>query len=151
MVHSAKRIFGFFFLGIAGVLIFIALVQVIVTAVFLSRATDTIGRVTDYEQVQNKIAFMEDTGYLYYPVVEFETERGETISFVSPSGRSERIYRTGEQVGVRYLPSEPNNAKIKSFLGTWGKAAVFGGLGGVFAILGLVTPHGFRPSKRVYP
>jgi hypothetical protein len=151
MARSAKQVFGLFFLGIAGVLVLIALVQVISTLLFLNRATDTYGRVTDYEQVQNQIAFMEDTGYLYYPVVEFETERGERYTFVSPSGRSERIYETGQEVPVRYLPQDPNNAKLSSFLGTWGQAAVFGGLAALFGVLGLITPYGFRPSKRVYP
>lgn len=151
MTRSAKQVFGLFFLGIAAVLVVIALVQVISTLLFLNRAADTLGRVVDYQREQNQIAFLKDTGYLYYPIVEFETERRESISFVSPSGRSERPYDQGARVQVRYDPANPNDARIASFLGTWGKAAVFGGLGGVFALLGLITPHGFRPSQRVYP
>lgn len=151
MTRSTKQIFGLFFLGIGALLFLVALVQAVATLLFLNRATETVGTVTDYEQVQNQIAFMEGTGRLFYPVIRFETDRGEEVSFVSPSGRSERVYEVGSRVGVHYAPGNPSDAKLDSFRGTWGKAAIFGVLGAIFALLGIVTPHGFRDSRRVYP
>jgi hypothetical protein len=143
---SAKQLFGLLFNGIGVILVIIGLVQLAGTAIFLGNARSASGTVTDYERVQNQIAFLEGTGYLYYPVVEFRAPGGEMIAFSSPSGRPEKAYEVGSTVRVLYNPSDAARARIDAFWSIWGRTVVFAGLGVLFFIIGLLAPHGFRRS-----
>jgi hypothetical protein len=150
-IRSAKQLFGLFFKGVGLLLAVIALVQVISTWIYMGGAQTTEGTVVDHERVQNQIAFMQDTGYLYYPIVEFPGPSGETVTFVSPSGRSSKQFEEGDAVSVLYAADAPGDARIDSFRGVWGKSLVFGGLAVIFFLIGLLTPFGFRDSQRAYP
>jgi hypothetical protein len=60
----------------------------------------------------------------YYPVISFQDDNGQTITFTSEVGSSSQFdYVKGDKVNVRYNQEKPQNAKISSFLVLWGLPA----------------------------
>jgi hypothetical protein len=62
----------------------------------------------------------------YRPVVNFQTQTGQSITFSSPSPDS---CHQGDTVTVRYHADDPQYALIDSFFGTWWPPLLFIGLG----------------------
>jgi hypothetical protein len=78
----------------------------------------------------------EDDGSFYYlPVVTFTDHQGKSHRFTSVAGGTEQRPPIGTTVTVRYLPANPEQAFIASFLHMW--AAPLGmlalGVGALFA------------------
>lgn len=104
------------------------------TAAFLENAVQTEGTVTQLVKYGST-----DSGSSYYkPVVNFLTQQGQSIEFTSPTGSIPAAYSEGDKVVVIYLPEAPQSAKIKNFFSLWGDAAIVGGLGCVFFLIGFV-------------
>lgn len=96
---------------------------------FLSKAILTEGTV-----VQVVLSRSSDS-ITYRPVVEFETEMGRKIEFISSSGSNRSSYTQGETVEVLYEEARPYDAKINGFLSLWGGAVIVSVLGlALFAI-----------------
>ncbi|MBU0500308.1 MAG: DUF3592 domain-containing protein [Gammaproteobacteria bacterium] len=74
----------------------------------------------------------------YHPRVRFTTNEGETIEFVSSSGSRPPAYDKGEGVEVLYRPSDPHLAMIKGFFSLWAGPLILGGIGGIFALIGIL-------------
>jgi hypothetical protein len=55
----------------------------------------------------------DNHGSTYAPVVQFQTNSGQSIEFVSSYSSSPPAYEIGEQVIVVYPPYEPDKAIIK--------------------------------------
>jgi hypothetical protein len=98
---------------------------------FLERAITTEGTVVDL--VVNRSSDSRS----YSPVVEFVSQEGRLVEFVSQTGSNPPDYSRGERVGVLYLPSEPKQAKINDFFSLWGGLLVVGGLGLIFFLIGM--------------
>jgi len=96
---------------------------------FLSLASTTIGNVVGFDR--------NDSGdsITYSPVVEFVTESGESIEFVSSVGSSDPNYSRGENVKIYYLPFSPNEAKIDGVFELWGLSIITGAIGSVFLLI----------------
>ncbi|MGV2497673.1 DUF3592 domain-containing protein [Pelagerythrobacter aerophilus] len=77
-----------------------------------------------------------DSGSTYRPVVEFHDAKGTRHEFVGSVGSSPPAYSRGETVSVIYDPAAPGRAMIDGFLDRYFLPLVFGGMGGVFAVLG---------------
>lgn len=77
----------------------------------------------------------DDEGCSYSPVVRFNIQNGETITFESTYSSSPPAYDVGEEVTVIYSPDAPENAQIKG----GGKVfrIVFMAVGGVIIAVGL--------------
>ncbi len=77
----------------------------------------------------------------HYPIIEFKTNQGETIRFeglpTSPSPVK------GTVVPVLYDPSDPNNARVNTFVDRWLFPSLFTPLGLVMLLSG-----GFRMSQK---
>jgi len=73
----------------------------------------------------------------YSPIVEFKTKSGLSVEFQSSTGSNPASYFVGEKVGVLYIYSSPNSAKINSFSSLWGASVAVGVFGGIFFIIGL--------------
>jgi len=101
---------------------------------FLDWASYSDGVVT--ELVRNRSNQGSGRGS-YAPVVEFKTESGETIEFVSTTSSNPPSFRKGERVEVVYDPWSPQDAKINSFFSLWGTPLILGFLGFVFSFFGL--------------
>ena len=97
---------------------------------FLGTALTTKGIVTDL------IRSRSSDSYTYKPLVEFETEEGLKVEFVSSTGSNPPSYSVGEVVDVLYQPSSPEKAKISGFFSLWGLSVIMGGIGTVFFLIG---------------
>ena len=73
----------------------------------------------------------------YRPVVEFTTQTGQQIEFVSSTGSNPPSYSRGEEVVVLYNPGTPENARIDGFFSLWGAPLIVGVMGFIFAAVGL--------------
>ncbi|MCW9707889.1 DUF3592 domain-containing protein [Fodinibius salsisoli] len=97
---------------------------------FLEKAITAEGTVVDL--VVNR----SSDSRTYSPVVEFLTQEGESIEFVSRTSSNPPSYSRGERVEVLYLLGEPRQAKINGFFSLWGGILIVGGLGLIFFLVG---------------
>lgn len=100
------------------------------TSSFLKEAVMTDGTVIEL------LASRSDNSITYRPVVQFLSEQGQLIEFVSSTGSNPASYSQGEQVKVLYLPMQPSDAKINGFFSLWGVAIILAGIGAVFFLTG---------------
>jgi hypothetical protein len=70
------------------------------------------------------------------PVVEFTASDGRKVKITGSVSSSPPAYSRGEHVHVLYESANPQNARLDSFMETWFLPLLFGGLGGVFAMIG---------------
>jgi uncharacterized protein DUF3592 len=80
---------------------------------------------------------MGRSGYLYYPLVQFKTPSGQTISFQSSVGNSRPGYSIGQQVKVLYDARNPQQAEIDDSSSLWLVPGCMLAMGLAFTILGL--------------
>ena len=128
------KIFNALFLA-AGIIL------LLVGAYAASRARDlqrhgvtAVGHVTRLERGSKGSSF---------PVVEFQTEDEQRITFKSRMGSSPPSFRVGEAVAVLYDPLDPQRASIQSFGQLWGPSILSGLLGAVFTAI----PSGILISR----
>jgi hypothetical protein len=134
-VNNLKYVFA-----LAGaVMLIIALVSWAHTRSFLARATHTDGTVIRLDRVRThdttSNAPSSTYSYNYRPVVRFEY-RGRQIVFASQTSSNPPAYSEGERVPVVYLESDLSTARIESFFSLYGLAAIAGGLGSLFFVIG---------------
>ncbi|MDX1379382.1 MAG: DUF3592 domain-containing protein [Anaerolineales bacterium] len=80
---------------------------------FLSRAETVSGRVKTFQLSDNV-----DGGMTYCPLIEFTTDRGETVVFNTLVCSNPAPYEPGEEVTIFYDPLDPTNAQVDEF---WSK------------------------------
>jgi len=96
-----------------GLLLFVAAVwSVWSTKAWLARCVEVDGVVIEMVRTRNS----EDNGYLFHPIVRFETAVGKTHEFESGLRSYPPAYRTGEVVTVVYDPAVPDAAVIRGTL-----------------------------------
>ena len=95
---------------------------------FVASASVAEGTVVDLVRSRNSNS--------YAPVVHFATEDGQQIEFTSTNASRPPSYAQGDHVVVLYLPSEPQEASIKSFLSLWVGPLVLAVGGGVLFLIG---------------
>jgi len=78
-----------------------------------------------------------DGDYTYKPVVEFRDAEGRRHVFTSSVSSSPPQHAIGESVEVIYAPASPDKAVIDSFVDRFLLPLIFGGLGTLFAAIGL--------------
>ena len=100
------------------------------TQVFLNDSLKTEGIVVDLVRSRSS------DSVTYRPVVEFKTNGGSIIEFMSSSGSNPPSYSMGEMVEVLYRENFPEKAKINSFFSIWGVPTIIGGIGFVFFLVG---------------
>lgn len=72
------------------------------------------------------------------PTVRFTSESSGTLTFTARTCSNPPSYRIGEHVDVLYLRGEPESAAIDSPAERWLLPLVFGGIGLVFLLIGLL-------------
>lgn len=111
------------------------------TFAFLSRAEEVQGQVVE-------LARNEKRGS-YFPLVEFKTAAGRSITFRSSAGSSRPAYKVGESVPVVYDPREPLSAEIRSFPALWASTLGFGFFAVIFGAIGVgFLIHGIIRRRR---
>jgi hypothetical protein len=82
-------------------------------------------------------------GSIYCPVVRFQTEAGEVVTFQSQMGGQPPLHAVGERVAVFYDPVSPAGAELHAPPVLWLVPAGFFAAGLVFAAVGAVLMVGF--------
>jgi len=77
-------------------------------------------------------------GHSYQPKITFTTQTGETVSLPSVRMSNPPRFRVGQEVPVVYDPSNPYRAYIRSFSYLWFVSLLFGGIGSLLFILGMI-------------
>ena len=115
------------------------------TQSFLETAVSTQGTVIDLRRSRSSDG--DDT---YAPVVQFNTNGGESIEFTSSTSSNPPSYSRGEPVEVLYQEDSPYDAKIKGFFSLWGAALIVGIFGAIFFLIGFsIIFFGMKKTKMV--
>jgi hypothetical protein len=111
---KAPKIIVSVFLGIAALMLVIALVSTVSTIRRLSRETSAPGQVVDMTVRQSYDSETKVTNEYYYPVVEFTLPDGTPKRVQLSEGSWPPEYEIGQPVTVLYDPGKPLNARIRS-------------------------------------
>ena len=101
-------------------------------------AEKTTGSVLRYEMSGGRSSGGQPGAPLYCPVVGFSTGDGQWIELISSACARPPAYAIGESVEVDYDPAAPEMAAFGGFFTRHLVSLVFGGIGAIFTILGLI-------------
>jgi hypothetical protein len=109
------------------------------TLKFRKLATVTEGQVVDYETSQSTSTSngRSSSKTMYAPVVTYRDQSGTEHRVTSSSSTSSRSYDIGAKVPVRFMPNNPDEARIDSFMENWFLPVLLGGMGLLFFSLGI--------------
>jgi hypothetical protein len=124
---SLSRI-GFVMTPIGLLLLALTVLSIWTTTAWLKRTVETQGTVVEMLRTRDK----DDGGWMYEPVVRFETAEGKAIKFEANFRSSPPAYRVGDTVKIVYLPDAPERAQIRSFLSLWMGPMIMALIGTVF-------------------
>jgi len=132
---GAPKIIISVFLGVALLMLVIALISTVSTIRALSREANAPGRVVDMTVRQSRDSEMQVVNEYYYPVVEFDLPDGTRKRVQLSEGSWPPEYEIGQPVTVLYDPAHPLDARIKSLSSTllmWILPGITGIVGIVF-------------------
>jgi len=101
------------------------------TKTWIDRTVEGQGKVIEMVRIRS-----DDGGYMYAPLVRFETSDGRSIEFESRVRSNPPGYRTGQTVAVLYDPDEPESAAIRGVLQLWLTSIILGFVGSMFLLIG---------------
>jgi hypothetical protein len=127
-----SRLGKFFLMPIGALLLLGAAWNVSSTRTWIARAIEVPGSVIEMARVRDS----DNTGYMFAPVVRFNTVEGNSVEFQSGFRSNPPAYRTGQTVSVLYDPAEPRSAAIRGFLTLWFMPMILGFIGSVFLMVG---------------
>jgi Protein of unknown function (DUF3592) len=73
---------------------------------------------------------------VYYPVLRYRTQQGDTKEVVSSVGSNPPRYKEGDSLVVLYDPAQPGDVRIHSFFNVWVGPLVLGLLGVIMTGVG---------------
>ncbi len=130
--------------GIIGVcMVFGSAYFFVSTKQFIASALRAPGTVVDLVPKEN-----DDGGYTYAPQVTFSTDEGEEYTFVSGASASPPAFSEGEIVEVLYEAKNPRGAKINAVSTLYGLPLIMGGMGIIFALVGIIPGTLFLRRKK---
>jgi Protein of unknown function (DUF3592) len=127
-----SRLGKFAFIPIGLMLVLGAAWTVWSTKTWVAHAIEVPGKVIEMVRVRDR----EDGGYMFAPVVRFQTIEGSTVEFESGLRTNPPAYRTGQAVSVLYDPDEPHSAAIRGFFSLWFVSIILGFIGTIFLMVG---------------
>jgi hypothetical protein len=127
-----SRLGKFALIPIGMLLLLGAVFSVWSTKAWLARTVEAPGTVIEMLRVRDS----EDKGYLFTPIVRFETIDGRTVEFQSGLRTNPPAYRAGQQVSVVYDPGVPESAAIRGVLSLWLMPIILAFIGSIFLAIG---------------
>lgn len=100
------------------------------TSTFLAESMTAEGTVVDL------VPRRSNDSITYRPVVQFTSQSGEEIEFISPAGSNPPGYSAGQNVKVHYRADNPHDAAINGFFSLWGVPLILAVLGVPFLLIG---------------
>jgi hypothetical protein len=138
---------GKFVLIPIGLLLFVAAAwSVWSTKSWLAHTLEVEGVVVELVRMRDS----EDKGYVFSPIVRFETADGETHEFQSGLRTYPPAYRTGEVVSVVYDPAVPDAAMIRSLLSLWLMPIILSFIGTIFCAIGIFIIVMCSSASRIF-
>jgi hypothetical protein len=98
---------------------------------YFSQRRKKESRVTARGTVIELTTQVSDRGSIYCPIVEFTTSSGQQIRFTSDFGSRPASHKIGQDVSVRYDPTDPQQAEIESALTRWLYPVIFVFMGAI--------------------
>jgi hypothetical protein len=123
---ATLRLFRYLFGGLGFAMLAGAALMVVHTRQFVAQAVRADGEVIDLVGSKTRA-----------PVVRFTDGAGRTVEFRSSVSSSPPAFDIGEKVVVLYDAAAPAEAKIESWSDLWFGPTILGGLGTVFASVGV--------------
>jgi len=99
---------------------------------WIDRTDEVEGKVIEMVRIRDR----DDGGYMYAPLVRFETTDGNTVEFQSSLRSNPPAYRTGQTVSVLYDPEDPQSAAIRGVFSLWLTSMILGFVGFMFTAIG---------------
>ncbi|MCC7118282.1 MAG: DUF3592 domain-containing protein [Anaerolineales bacterium] len=134
---SADLIIGIVFPLVGGLLFVIGAFLFIRTRIFLGKAQETKGTVTQMVYRRSSKG-----GGGYSPVYEFRTIDGQTITGRDNLSTNPPMFQVGQTIDVLYDPANPNNARIKKWMSLYFTSVLLCGMGATFGCTGLALLAG---------
>ncbi len=131
-IKFLSRLGKFAFMPLGLLLLLGAAWSVSSTRAWIAHSVEVPGSVIEMLRVRD----MDNTGYLFAPVVRFKTVEGKSVEFESSFRSNPPAYRTGQSVSVLYDPDEPRSAAIRGFFSLWLMPLILGFIGSIFLIVG---------------
>lgn len=103
---------------------------------FRRQAVETDGRVVAMLSRTGSSSGSGGQSTTYTPVFAFRLPDGKEIRVEAGFSSSPPCCRVGEAIRVRYDPARPDRAQMVSFMSSWFVAALLGGMGAVFTLVG---------------
>ena len=127
-----SRLGKFAFLPIGFLLLLGAAWTVSSTKAWIAHCVEAEGKVVEMVRMRDS----DNTGYLFAPVVRFQTVEGRIVEFESSFRSNPPGYRTGQTVSVLYDPDEPRSAAIRDVFRLWFMPIILGFTGSIFLTVG---------------
>ena len=133
MIRQAKAVaLAFLIVGLG--LLTAGVISYFHTRTFVSAAIRTTAAVIDLE---SRSSSGGHGGYI--AVLSFIDKIGQTQKTRTQNAQNPAPVTVGQKVGILYLPSDPESAKIESFNGLWLTTLLLGGAGVAFFAMGLIA------------
>jgi hypothetical protein len=126
-------IMGYLFLGAGVGMVVIGLFSLARTRRFLSLAHPAPAEVVGNHSRRHRHKLT------YYPVLRYRTHADTQHEVTASVGSNPPRYREGDRLTVLYNPANPEEVRIRSFLHLWLLPLLFGGMGGIFMLVGAVV------------
>jgi hypothetical protein len=139
------KIVSWVFSAVGTVLLIASVLLYSSTSRFIANAASAQGKVIDLVRSRSNSGSSSES--TYRPVVVFTSPAGRHIEFTSGVGSNPPSHTVGEDVTVLYDPSNPNQARIKSFFSLWFGCVLVLALGVIFAGIGFGM-IGFRVRSK---
>ena len=134
---SADLTIGIVFPLIGGLLLAIGVFLFIRTRIFINKAQEVKGTV-----IQMVYSHSSEGGGGYSPVYQFRTIDGQTIVVTDSLSSNPPMFQVGQTIDVLYDPENPQKARIKKWMNLYFVSLLLGGMGLIFACVGLVLLFG---------
>ena len=79
------------------------------------------------------------TSKMYYPIVSFQDDEGQSIEFKSNTGSNPKSYNVGEMVEVIYKKGNSENASVNGFTSMWLLPIILGVFGLIIFAIGFAV------------
>ena len=130
---SALLLVGVIFIAIGAIFIGLGIFFFIRTRRFLRTAVETAGTIVELRE-----SWGSEGGTVYSAVVEFQTADGRSIRWEESMASNPPAGQPGEQLVMKYDPANPQRARIAKATRMWFMPVLFGGLGLLFLVIGVV-------------
>lgn len=129
----STSLFGLIFGGVGVASLVIAGFLYLRQRDFLSKAQLASGVVTSLRTSRD-----DDGQDMFAPVVDFRTQTGQQATYQSSLYSRPCKYKVGDPVELLYNPDKPSDAQIKGRSMNYLPMLIVGGLGVVFALVGVI-------------